>query len=111
MLAGRSEEAVKQFKEFGQITSDKSVAYEYIAEVYMQDEMYEQAIEYLKKQLKRMLIMVTHITSWLCAITVWKTTWLPLQRCASSLLTTIATLCLISFRRVVGTRGGVQGSL
>lgn len=52
MLAGRSEEAVKQFKEFGQITSDKSVAYEYIAEVYMQDEMYEQAIEYLKKAIE-----------------------------------------------------------
>ena len=51
-LAGRSEEAVKQFKEFGQITSDKSVAYEYIAEVYMQDEMYEQAIEYLKKAIE-----------------------------------------------------------
>lgn len=52
LFAGRSEEAIKQFQEFGEVTSDKSVAYEYIAQVYINDEQEEKAVEYLRKAIK-----------------------------------------------------------
>lgn len=52
LLAGRSQEAAKQFDEFREVTSDKSVAYEYIAQVYINEEKEEVAIEYLQKAIE-----------------------------------------------------------
>lgn len=52
LFAGRSREAIKQFEEFGAVTSDKSVAYEYIAQVYINDDMEELAIIFLQKAIE-----------------------------------------------------------